>query len=152
MVQKESKDFFAEKEQLYGGPVIYKTFSCMFIRREDSVVELQGLLYIAGGFVIFEDFERTGGLESLIRIKKTVHTKYTAQEPLESVLKWKQVGAKASKRFLLGNSEAGELRPASKICLALGRPRIHISFSSGAHWFLEVISVKEFFSVLEDTR
>lgn len=150
MIEDAGKDFFQEKERIYGEPATYRTFAHMYARRESSVVQLPGLLYVIAGRICFEDFEPSGGLEDFFRRKREAFVKFTAEEPLSSAVRWKQVGSRISDRFLLGYIEADAMKPASLFSRILGRPRVHIAFDTGTHWILEVISVSEFFTVLED--
>lgn len=152
MIEDAGKAFFHEKEQIYGAPVIFKTFAYMYVRGETSIVSLPGLLYIVGGRICFEDFERTGGMEMFFRRQREAFVKFTAEEPLSSALRWELVSSRNADRYLMGCISEEDLKPASLVSRIMGRPRVHIAFDTGTHWILEVMSVAEFFAILEDTQ
>lgn len=138
-----SEDFLRGIENTYGGPIEWKTYA-FYVGRSgggDRPVSLGGLLYVVSEKIVFEDFEREGGLLRLFG-KKTAYRKFKIEKEIASLQEIRSISAAQAARAIRGSLSPRTLSPISPLGKILRRRVEMLHFEDEEAWFLEMYDRK----------
>ncbi len=139
----ESEDFLRGIENTYGGPIEWKTYAFYVGRSGGGArpVSLGGLLYVIKDTIVFEDFEREGGLLRLFG-KKTEYRKFKIEKKIDTLEEIRNISALQAGRAIRGTAETQALPPLSALGKLLRRRVEMLLYNDGEAWFLEMYDRK----------
>ena len=143
---QEAAEFWQQKEQETGAPIIYRSFSILLGNSHKGKVDLSGLIYISAGSLFFEDFEKQDPISWLVKRKKSTYEKYCFSFPLEELEFCRAVSEREAYRALKGSIRPEETKVFHPL-LSLGSRRVcHISLKNRENYFFEILDHKGFLS------
>lgn len=151
MEHDDAENFFSELEKMYDDVVKFRSFAFFHIVKDGKRIQLGGLLYIIKGMMVFEDFEKQQTLFGFIGgNKKKSYEKFKVTESLDDLEKYTITSAKTAEQFLTGKISRKQVLPSTLLDTWFGKRIIHIAFSNGDDWFMELMDHKEFTKVLSE--
>ncbi len=143
-MDNETNELLQKLETENNGKVAYKTYSLFLGQTGKGEKNLGGLLYIVNDRVIFEDFERQGGMLQLLIKKKETYEKTKFSFERSSISRINSVTrSSALKAVRYGTNPAG-IKPASGITKFLSRTLTQIFMNDGSAYYFELFDEKNF--------
>lgn len=138
MTNNETEEFWTEREQQYGGKIQFRSFARLLGTTLREERELSGLLFLAGGTLVFEDFEKESALMGfIIKTARKKYEKTVYEIPFNEISGVKPVTQGTAKRKLAGAS--GETGEISSLAAFFGRPVQELTLSTGERLYFEVL-------------
>ncbi|MDR1894776.1 MAG: hypothetical protein LBQ61_08870 [Spirochaetales bacterium] len=147
--QTQAQEYWNEKESLYGGRTEYRAFVRLLGSAPGGGSERAGLLFVIGGKVIFEDFERERGFWDILTSGKNraPYQKTLLELKIEEIQSIVLVSQSQAKARISGRLPA--CRPVSgpeKIFSVI----IHeVNMEGGTAWYFEILSTQGLKAFLE---
>lgn len=144
-MDNESNELLKQLEEENQGKLTYKTYA-LFLGESgnEGAKNLGGLLYVVNNLLIFEDFEKQGGMLQLLvkRKEKYEKTKFSiALESIEHIYAVTRSGAMGAIRF---DKNPSDIPRAPGILRILTRTLTQILMRDGQAYYFELIDEKGF--------
>ena len=148
-MDQETKDFLHSLEQENGGQIIFKTYAVLIGFSNGENINLGGLLYIINNTLHFEDFEKKGGLFSLVSLKKSKsYKKYKTSIDISSINDLYSVKFTSAKAVTGGKISESQLRPVNGLKKKLFQTAVYLSRTGEPGWLLEVMDDNAFMDII----
>lgn len=140
----ESKDevqqYWKEKEHIYGGPVEYRAFARLLGSTRQGSVDLAGLIFIASGQMVFEDFEKQPGFLNSLFFRKKAGTYKKTEFSIKTadIREIKIVSQTAAKAMIAGSLK--ETKPIAGIQKIVSVSVHEFVMDGGFSYFFEVLN------------
>ncbi|MDC7227505.1 MAG: hypothetical protein PQJ61_12140 [Spirochaetales bacterium] len=141
----ETIEFWAEKEQQAGKPIIFKSFARFIGESGKGSNGLSGLLYATDERVYFEDFEKSSMLDMFMK-KKRKYEKFTMNFLIDDTVEMRKVSESSAVACI--NGEIEEARPQSAILGLFNSAAWEVKFNSGNSYFFELFEPAELVKLL----
>ncbi len=143
-MDSETNNFLRQLEEENGGKLTFRTYALYLGFSGEGVKNLGGLFYSVNGRLIFEDFEKEGGLLGLLVKRKNAYKKTKFSFPIEEITDVYTVTRSAALRSIQGGRLPSDIPPASKILKILSRTVTQIRLKDGKAYYFEMIDEKPF--------
>ena len=148
-MDQDTKEFLHSLEQENGGKIIFKTYAVLIGFTNEKNINLGGLLYIINDTLYFEDFEKQGGLFSLIPLKKTrSYKKYKTSIDINSIKTFFSVKIASAKAVVGGKKSESQLRTVNGLKKKLFQTAVYLSRTGKPGLLLEVIDDNTFMDAI----
>jgi hypothetical protein len=144
---EDPAEFWRQTAEKRGAEIGFYTFATLVGRSGDRFLNFPGLLYSAGSFFWFEDFERDSWLSKIFASK----TKYEKTELSfsKSEVQFTRIVSRMGAARCIGGAVAPEkLTPASLFTRLFSTPVTEIGLKDGSALFFEIMQRKEFLAQL----
>jgi len=150
-MDQETKDFLDSLEKENGGQILFKTYAVLIGLSNGQNINLGGLLYVINNTLYFEDFEKQGGLFSMVTSKKKkAYEKYKTSIDISSIENQYSVKINAAKAVAAGKLSHERLTPVTGLQKKLFQTAVYLSRSGEPGWLFEVIDNKAFINILKE--
>lgn len=143
-MDSETNNILRQLEEENGGKLNFKTYALYLGFSGEGAKNLGGLLYSVNGRMIFEDFEKEGGLLGLLVKRKDTYKKTKFSFPIEEITDVYTVTRSAALRSIQDGRLPSDIPPASKILKILSRTVTQIRLKDGQAYYFEMIDEKPF--------
>ena len=151
MQNSQAEEFWRQKEIQYSGTITFRTFTRFLGALGDDKRDLTGLLYIINGQLIFEDFEKEGGLFGLLfKAKKSTYEKTVFSIDISQIAEIKEISQGAASSRLSGNPQPA--KPISKIGKIFSVVVTEITATDGNSYYFEIMDKTSLTKAVEEAR
>ncbi|MBI9104118.1 MAG: hypothetical protein JEY99_17005 [Spirochaetales bacterium] len=147
----EADQFWQEKETEYNGKIRYKTFTRLIGTLEEGTKELSGLLYIIDDKLIFEDFEKEGGLLGMfMKKKKSNWEKTTLVIPVSEITGVTEISQSTAAARISG--QPGPSKPISGLTKLFSIIVNEVLAGDKKGYFFEVLDKSSLTKAIDDAK
>ncbi len=143
-MDNESKDLLRKLETENNGKLTYKTYALFLGRSGKGERNLGGLLYCVNDLIIFEDFERQGGMLQFLIKRKEKYEKTKFSFKLSDISRVYSVTRSAAVKAVKYHADPGTIQPASPVTRFLQRTISQLLMKDGSAYYFELFDEKNF--------
>ncbi len=147
-MENETNDLLRKLETENDGKLTYKTYALFLGLSGKGEKNLGGLLYKVNDLIIFEDFERQGGMLQLLVKRKQKYEKTKFSFKFAEIKSIDSVSRSAAMKAVKYNADPRTIRPVSGIGKVLGRTISQILMQDGSAYYFELFDEKNFKQLL----
>jgi len=134
----EANEFWNEKQEVYGGEVEYRSFCRLLGRTGGDERNLAGLIFRIGDNLVFEDFEKEGGmLGILIKRKTQKYEKSIVEMSIKEIASVRKVSQRGAQMKLAG--AGGTVPTISPLTAFLGITIYEIALKNDELYYFEIM-------------
>ncbi len=141
-MDNETQDLLQQLETENNGKITYKTYALFLGNGERGVKNLGGLLYIVNNRLIFEDFERQGGMLQLLVKRKQKYEKTKFSLTLDDVTRIDPVFRSTANYALRTRTEGRSIPKATGLMKVVRRIVTQICTKNGGPYYFELFDEK----------
>ncbi len=143
-MDSEVNNFLRQLEEENGGKVTFRTYALYLGFSGEGVKNLGGLFYMVDDRVIFEDFEKEGGLLGLLVKRKSNYEKTKFSFPAGDIDNIFTVKRSSAVKSVQGRIEPSRIQPASGFAKIIRRSVTQILLEDGRAYYFELLDEKAF--------
>ena len=143
-MDNESNILLHKLEEENNGKIIFKTYALYPGKSGKKSPNLGGLLYVVGDLLIFEDFERQGGMMQLLVKRKEKYEKTKFSFKLSDISRVYSVTRSAAVKAVKYHADPGTIQPASPVTRFLQRTISQLLMEDGSAYYFELFDEKNF--------
>ncbi len=143
-MDEETYSLLKQLEDENGGKLIFKTYSLYLGKSGEGVTNLGGLLYAVNNRIIFEDFEKQGGMLQLLVKRQDKYEKTKFSFPVEDVSSVYTVTRRKALKAVASGRNPSDIAPVPSYMKILFRTITQILLRDGSAYYFELIDEKSF--------
>lgn len=143
-MDNETNNLLKQLEDENGGKLVYKTYALFLGISGEGAKNLGGLFYIVNGRLIFEDFEKQGGLLQMFVKREEKYEKTKFSFPVDDIAAVHSVVRSSALKAVRGTRAPDKTIPASGLRKFLNRTITQIFLNNGKAYYFELIDEKAF--------
>ena len=143
-MDEETYSLLRQLEDENGGKLIFKTYSLYLGKSGEGVNNLGGLLYAVNNRIIFEDFEKQGGMLQLLVKRQEKYEKTKFSFPVSDVSSVYTITRKNALKAVASDRNPSDIAPVPPYMKILFRTITQIRLKDGSAYYFELIDEKSF--------
>ena len=144
----ETNELLKQLETENNGKLVYKTYALFRGKSGKGVRNLGGLFYVVNDLLVFEDFERQGGMLQFFIKKKEKYEKTKFSFALNTIKNIDTITRSAAVKAVRYKTNPVTIKPANGIMKIINRTTTQILMQDGSAYYFELFDEKNFKSFI----